>query len=48
MAIAIDREFAGDINNPSFDVINFCIEEHAKEIPRLQMLFDYYEGKPIK
>ena len=48
MAIAIDREFAGDINNPSFDVINFCIEEHAKEIPRLQMLFDYYEGKPHK
>ncbi|HFE9852458.1 TPA: phage portal protein [Enterococcus faecalis] len=48
MAIAIDRELAGDINNPSFDVINYCIEEHEKEIPRLQMLFDYYEGKPHK
>lgn len=48
MAIAIDRELAGDINNPSFDVINFCIDEHAKEIPRLDMLFDYYEGKPHK
>lgn len=48
MAIAIDRELAGDINNPSFDVINFCIEEHKKEIPRLDMLFDYYEGKPHK
>ncbi|OTO77285.1 MULTISPECIES: phage portal protein [unclassified Enterococcus] len=48
MAIAIDRELAGDINNPSFDVINYCIEEHQKEIPRLQMLFDYYEGNPHK
>ncbi|MCH4169396.1 MAG: phage portal protein [Streptococcaceae bacterium] len=48
MAIAIDRELAGDINKPSYDVINFCIEEHRKEIPRLQMLFDYYEGKPHK
>ncbi|MBL1228147.1 phage portal protein [Enterococcus sp. BWB1-3] len=48
MAIAIDRELAGDINNPSFEVINFCIEEHEKEIPRLKMLFDYYEGNPHK
>lgn len=48
MAVAIDRELAGDINNPSFEVINFCIEEHEKEIPRLQMLFDYYEGNPHK
>ncbi|MBO0413213.1 phage portal protein [Enterococcus hulanensis] len=48
MAIAIDRELAGDINNPSFDVINYCIEEHEKEIPRLEMLFDYYEGNPHK
>lgn len=48
MAIAIDRELAGDINNPSFDVINYCIEEHEKELPRLQMLFDYYDGKPHK
>lgn len=48
MAIAIDRELAGDINNPSFEVLNYCIEEHTKEIPRLQMLFDYYDGKPHK
>lgn len=48
MAIAIDRELAGDIRNPSFDVINYCIEEHEKELPRLQMLFDYYDGKPHK
>lgn len=48
MAIAIDREEAGDINNPSFDVINWCVNQHEKEIPRLQMLFDYYDGKPHK
>lgn len=48
MAITIDRELAGDINNPSFEVINYCMEEHEKEIPRLEMLFDYYEGNPHK
>ncbi|MFS7206707.1 phage portal protein [Carnobacterium divergens] len=48
MAIAIDREQVGDINNPSFDVINYCIKEHKKDIPRLQMLSDYYDGKPHK
>lgn len=48
MAIAIDRELAGDINNPSIEVINYCIEEHEKEIPRWEMLFDYYKGEPHK
>lgn len=48
MAIAIDRELAGDINNPNFELINHCVEKHQKEIPRLQMLFDYYEGNPHK
>lgn len=48
MAIAIDRELAGDINNPTIELLNFCIEEHEKELPRLQMLFDYYEGNPHK
>lgn len=48
MAIAIDRVLAGDINNPSFEVINWCVKEHQKEVPRLQMLFDYYEGIPHK
>ncbi|WP_367378107.1 phage portal protein [Enterococcus gilvus] len=48
MAIAIDRELAGDINNPSIEVINYCIEEHEKEIPRWGMLFDYYKGEPHK
>lgn len=48
MAIAIDRELVGDVNNPNFDVINYCIKEYEKEIPRLQMLFDYYNGNPHK
>lgn len=48
MAIAIDREFIEDIDNPSFEVINYCIKQHEKELPRLQMLFDYYNGKPHK
>lgn len=48
MAIAIDIKEVGDIENPSFDVINFCIKEHQKEVPRLQMLFDYYKGNPHK
>lgn len=48
VAIAIDRELAGDINNPSFEVINWCVRQHQLEVPRLQMLFDYYEGNPHK
>lgn len=45
MAIAIDRELAGDINNPSTDVLKYCIEQHQKELVRLQKLSDYYDGK---
>lgn len=48
MAIAIDREEAGDISNPSFEVINWCVQEHQKELSRLQMLSDYYDGRPHK
>ncbi|WP_312541409.1 phage portal protein [Enterococcus sp.] len=48
MAIAIDREQADDINNPSLELINYCVEEHEKEIPRLDVLFDYYNGNPHK
>ncbi|EOL45809.1 phage portal protein [Enterococcus caccae] len=48
MAIKIDRELAGDINNPSLELIAYVIKEHKKDIPRLQMLFDYYDGKPHK
>lgn len=45
MAIKIDRELAGDINNPSADVIAFCIKEHQKELERLNRLSDTYDGK---
>lgn len=45
MAIAIDRELAGDINNPSVAVLKYCIEQHQKELERLDKLSDYYDGK---
>lgn len=48
MAIKIDRELAGDINNPSPELIAYAIKEHKKDVPRLQMLSDYYDGKPHK
>ncbi|WP_035053139.1 phage portal protein [Carnobacterium pleistocenium] len=45
MAIAIDRELAGEINNPSVAVLKYCIEQHQKELERLDKLSDYYDGK---
>lgn len=45
MAIAIDRELAGDINNPSVGVLKYCIEQHQKELERFDKLSDYYDGK---
>lgn len=48
MALKIDRELAGNINNPSLEVIAYALREHKKEVPRLQMLEDYYEGNPHK
>lgn len=45
MAIPIDRELAGDINNPSPELLKYCIEQHQKELERLQKLSDYYDGK---
>lgn len=48
MAIAIDREQAGNINNPALEIINWCVEQHQEQLPRLQMLFDYYDGRPHK
>lgn len=45
MTIAIDRELAGDINNPSPEVLKYCIEQHQKELERLDKLSDYYNGK---
>lgn len=45
MAIAIDRELAGDINNPSVEVLKYCIEQHQKDLERFDKLSDYYDGK---
>lgn len=46
MAIAIDLKQIEDINNPSFEVLNWCINQHQAQLPRLEMLFDYYNGFP--
>lgn len=45
MGIPIDRELAGDINNPSKEVIKYGIDVHQKQLERLQNLSDYYDGK---
>lgn len=42
--IAIDRELAGNINNPSYDVINYAINQQRKRTERYKMLEHYYEG----
>ena len=52
MAIAIDASLLDNVSSPnfepSFELVNYCIEKHQKELPRLKMLADYYEGKPHK
>ncbi|MGX7025861.1 phage portal protein [Vagococcus hydrophili] len=45
MAIKIDRELAGNINNPSAEVLAYCIAEHQKELSRLEKLDNTYNGK---
>lgn len=45
MAIAIDRELAKDLNNPTAELLNYCINKHQDELKRLQLLSDYYDGK---
>ncbi|MDA9472826.1 phage portal protein [Enterococcus sp. 5H] len=45
MAIVINREVAGDLNNPTPELLDYCIQEHAKELKRLDSLSDYYDGK---
>lgn len=42
--IAIDRELAGNIDNPNFDVINYAIDQQRKSLSRYDELEDYYEG----
>mgnify|MGYP004505781337 CR=1 FL=1 len=45
MAIKINREMAGDLNNPSFELLNHCINQHQSDFWRLEKLSDYYDGK---
>ena len=42
--VAIDRELAGNVDNPSYDVINYAIDQQRKRIGRYDMLEHYYEG----
>lgn len=42
--VAIDRELAGDIDNPSFEVITYAISQQKQQIDRYNMLENYYEG----
>lgn len=45
MGIAINREIAGDLNNPSNELLAYCIEQHRQTVERLNKLSDYYDGK---
>lgn len=45
MAIAINREVAGDLNNPSKELLNYCMEQHLTNKARLEKLSNYYDGK---
>lgn len=42
--VVIDRELAGDIDNPSFDVINYAITQQRQRVDRYDALEHYYEG----
>ncbi|MBK0036689.1 MULTISPECIES: phage portal protein [unclassified Enterococcus] len=45
MAIAVNREVAGDLNNPSAELLNYCIQRHLTQTQRLERLSDYYDGE---
>lgn len=45
MSIVVNRQIAGDLNKPSAELLNFCINKHVEELLRLQKLSDYYDGK---
>lgn len=44
MAIKINREIAGDLNNPSDELLNYCISQHQESLNRLNKLSNYYDG----
>lgn len=45
MVIKINREIAGDLNNPTTELLNYCISQHQKELRRLEKLSNYYDGE---
>lgn len=45
MAITVNREIAGDLNNPSAELLNYCMEQHLANKARLEKLSNYYDGK---
>lgn len=45
MAIIINREIAKDLDNPSEELLNYCMQLHISNKKRLQKLSDYYDGK---
>lgn len=44
LAIVVNREVAGDLNFPSDELLNYCIQEHKKTLGRLEKLSNYYDG----
>ncbi|WP_047999408.1 phage portal protein [Lactiplantibacillus herbarum] len=42
--VTVDRELAGDIDNPSFEVINYAINQQRQRLERYNALEHYYEG----
>jgi SPP1 family phage portal protein len=45
MAIVVNREIAGDLRSPSAELLNYCLQEHQKQLKRLETLSDYYDGE---
>lgn len=45
MAIVVNREMAGNLQSPSEELLNYCIQEHMKLIERYEKLSNYYDGK---
>lgn len=45
MAVVIDRELLGDINEPNIEAINYAIQELQDRRNHLDKLSDYYNGK---
>lgn len=44
MAIVVNREMAGNLRSPSTELLNYCLQEHQKQLGRLEKLSDYYDG----